>query len=373
MQTIHGALAPPVRRGNANKIGPSLSPAVRSPLVRSLHKPGGVSAILKEMRRLLLLLPLAAVIACGPEPEEIGYLRRPLTAFCSVDVIGKGTKDVETDYLPHVITCENGAADTEALKAQAVAARTYLYYKLQSSGTNSICDGQSCQVYTCSAQPQQKHYEAVKATSGQVLVYSSVVICAFYVAGAKPSTASCVPLSSDSDPTNTEKYVTYNEGKTGSDVTQSTLGWVSPSNKYNRGCKSQNGANCLSKAGKKYPEILHFYYGADAKLTTATGSCVNPPPPPPPDQGVPPPPPPDQGVTPAQDQGVTPSQDRGVLPRDSGPPPPSSDGLPALADQGTLSVHTLQGGCSVGNRRPVETGLPLVLLAAFLLGRRRRR
>jgi len=320
------------------------------------------------MRRLLVLLPLGTVVACGPEPEDIGYLRRPVTAFCSVDVTGKGTKDVETDYLPHVITCENGAADTEALKAQAVAARTYLYYKLQSSGTNSICDGQSCQVYTCSAQPQQKHYDAVKATSGQVLVYSGVVICAFYVAGAKPSTASCVPLSSDSDPTNTEKYVTYNEGKSGSDVTQSTLGWVSPSNKYNRGCKSQNGANCLSKAGKKYPEILHFYYGADAKLTTATGSCVNPPPP---DQGVPPPPP-DQGVPPKQDQGVTPAPDRGILPRDSGPGPQWGDGLPALADQGTLSVRTLQGGCSVGHR-PAGPGLPLVLLLAFLLGRRRRR
>jgi hypothetical protein len=222
---------------------------------------------------LVLLAPGLLLVGCG-EGLEIDEIEWPLTAMCTVTVTGKGSKDVENDYLPHVVTCENGSADTEALKAQAVAARTYLYYKAKSSG--SICDGTSCQVYTCSSQPSAKHYAAVKATAGQVLVYSNVVICAFYVAGAKPSTSSCYPLSSDPDSTNTEKYVTYNEGKSGNGITQSTLGWVSTSNLYNRGCQSQNGSHCLSLHGKGYGDIVKFYYGADIQLVTATGSCVSP-------------------------------------------------------------------------------------------------
>jgi MYXO-CTERM domain-containing protein len=224
----------------------------------------------------MVTIPALALAGCGDE-GDVSWLRQPLSAFCTVDVTGKGTRQVETDYLPHVVACENGAADTEALKAQAVAARSYLYYKIKQEG-GSICDGTGCQVYTCSNKPQQKHFDAVRATSGQVLVYSGVVICGFYVAGAKPSTPTCEPLPTDPDPTKTEKYVTYNEGRSGADVTQSTLGWVDPGNIYNRGCKSQNGAHCLSLAGRPYPEILRFYYGADIQLVTAPGSCVNPPP-----------------------------------------------------------------------------------------------
>jgi len=52
--------------------------------------------------------------------------RWPLDAYCSVTVRGVGTLDVETDYLPHVIACENGAASFEALRAQAVSARSYM-------------------------------------------------------------------------------------------------------------------------------------------------------------------------------------------------------------------------------------------------------
>lgn len=244
------------------------------------------------------------VAACGGDDWSVGTMEHALTAYCSVSVSGKGSKKMETDYLPHVVTCENGAADFEALKAQAVAARTFAYYKKA-----SVRDGQSDQVYSCSAQPQQKHIDAVKATSGQVLVYKSAVICSFYVAGAKPSAASCVAKSGDSDPTSTERYVTYNEGKTGSNVKQSSLGWVDPANTVNRGCKSQNGANCLSKHGKKYDEILRFYYGADIKLVTAEGACVTPPEPEPkPDAAAP-----------------KPEPDAGVLEPDAGEEPPSGE------------------------------------------------
>src|SRR5215213_5337795 len=81
-------------------------------------------------------------------------------AYCAADVQGKGLRDTETDYIPHVLQCENGGAGLEALKAQAIAARSVLYYHMATSG--SICDGQGCQVYTCKAQPAAIHYQAAR-------------------------------------------------------------------------------------------------------------------------------------------------------------------------------------------------------------------
>src|SRR5438045_1492775 len=81
-------------------------------------------------------------------------------------------------------------------------------------------------------------------TAGEVLSYHGDVIAAFFVAGAIPSTSDCVAAASDRDPTNTEQWVTYNWGSSGANVEQTPLGWVNAANYRNRGCKSQNGANC---------------------------------------------------------------------------------------------------------------------------------
>jgi hypothetical protein len=69
--------------------------------------------------------------------------------------------------------------------------------------------------------------------------------------------------------------VTYNHGKTGKSVDQTSLGWIgAPGNGQNRGCMSQLGARCLEqKKDYNYAQILRFYYGADIKLTQADGPC----------------------------------------------------------------------------------------------------
>jgi len=318
-------------------------------------------------RRHTVLLLVPALAACGDfDDGEINMLREPLTAQCKITVVGKGTKDLEGDYLPHVITCENGGAALEALKVQAIAARTFAYYKIASAG--SVKDGTSDQVYTCSAQPQQKHYDAVKATSGQVLMWSNVVICSFFVAGAKPSTTNCVAKAGDPDPTGTEKYVTYNEGKTGSGVTQSTLGWVSPTNKYNRGCMSQNGSHCQALKSKGYKDILRFYYGADIQIVTAVGSCVAPPPTPKPDSGV------------TKHDTLVRKADAGR--KLDGGAPPQSDlgsgleaGVPSQPDgsDNAGSVRTEGTGCSAAPSAATSaSGSALFLLGLALFARRRR-
>ncbi len=195
-------------------------------------------------------------------------------AYCQIYVEGTGWVDTETDYLPHVITCENGGANLEALKAQAIAARSVAYYSMANGG--SICDGQGCQVYSCGASPSAMAYQAVTETSGVYLNFNNVLTYAFYVAG-DPNTAppSCVGTPG----VGTEGWVTYNEGQSGSAVEQTELGWVfdvgEPGYGQNRGCMSQWGARCLENSnGYDYADILRFFYGADINMTQAQGSCV---------------------------------------------------------------------------------------------------
>ncbi|MEE2644402.1 MAG: SpoIID/LytB domain-containing protein, partial [Myxococcota bacterium] len=250
-----------------------------------------------------------------------------------------------------VINCENGGAPLEALKAQAVAARSYLYYKLNNEG--EIGDGQSDQVFSCGREPGPLHYEAVAATAGEVLVYRDEVIAAFYVAGASPNAPSCIAQAGDPDPYNTETYVTYNEGRRGDQVEQSTLGWVNPGNIYNRGCKSQNGAACLARAGREYRSILRFYYGEDIIIERASGACVDLPTPPPPPQMA------DQmQPLPMRDQAQPPPVELDQGPRSNDQSPvdrPSEDGTVTHPDphgDGGLSCTVGENGLQLSGRSP---------------------
>jgi len=214
-----------------------------------------------------------------PLPPPLTAIKTPLAqAYCQIDVNG-AKKDTEADYIPHVIQCENGGANFEALKAQAIAARSVAYYAMATNGT--ICDGQGCQVYGCGAQPLQVHYDAAKATAGQYLTYNGWLTYAFYVAGdSKVAAPGCVDTANGTD-SPTEKYVTFNNNKTVYDVDQTTLGFVFPEDLnvggygQNRGCMSQWGARCLeNNNGQNSADILKFFYGADISIVQAEGPCV---------------------------------------------------------------------------------------------------
>ncbi|MBE7482732.1 MAG: thrombospondin type 3 repeat-containing protein [Polyangiaceae bacterium] len=228
----------------------------------------------------LLVALFAVACQAGPVGNEEPILEvqqavsAPLAkAYCSIPVTGAGTKNMEEDYLPHVIQCENGGANLEALKAQAISARSVAYYAMATKG--SICDGQGCQVYSCGATPSAKHKQAVKETAGMYLSFGGMLTYGFYVSGDNNTSApSCKGSSSHA----MEKYVTYNQGLTGTSVKQTSLGYIGPPGYgQNRGCMSQWGARCL-EANKSYDykQILQFYYGADIKILTAAGSCVAP-------------------------------------------------------------------------------------------------
>ena len=229
---------------------------------------------------LLGTLPLVGLLGCSAPPggERVGTVSSEVAAplaeaYCTAVVDGVGSIDAEQDYLPNVVNCEDGAAGLEALKAQAIAARSALYYAMGTHG--SICDSQSCQVYSCGKTPSAIHHQAVDETSGVYLAYNGNVTYGAYLAG-DPNTAppSCVGPADSS-------YVTYNEGKSGTDVEQTTMLWVwDPADAgygTNRGCMSQNGASCLEDSlGYDDVQILQFYFGADIQLLQAPGSCVLP-------------------------------------------------------------------------------------------------
>jgi peptidoglycan hydrolase-like amidase len=86
----------------------------------------------------------------------------------SIQVSGVGAIDFETAYL-YGIAEMPASFPTEALKAQAVAARSYAYRYKQSG--QSICTDEGCQVYSASkaSNPPAAWKQAVDATRGQVI------------------------------------------------------------------------------------------------------------------------------------------------------------------------------------------------------------
>ncbi len=98
--------------------------------------------------------------------------------FTAVNVISLET------YLCSVVPSEMPSGwGTEALKAQAVAARTYTVNKLKAGGETGyydICDNAHCQMYTGTKSEAASATAAVGATAGEVAVYNGELINAVY-------------------------------------------------------------------------------------------------------------------------------------------------------------------------------------------------
>jgi peptidoglycan hydrolase-like amidase len=96
-----------------------------------------------------------------------------------------GEIDFEENYLKGIAEMPSSWGDKggfEALKAQAIAARTYAL-SYTKDGSNSICDTQSCQVYLPSkaeSDSAARWHEAVEETRGLVMVHDGSPIRAWY-------------------------------------------------------------------------------------------------------------------------------------------------------------------------------------------------
>jgi hypothetical protein len=214
--------------------------------------------------------PTRAVVPAIPITQSVQQVKQTTESVLPDKVLTtEGWLQFEEDYVPRVVTGENGRAHPEALKAQAIASRTYCLRAMQDDPklgrTTPLINSQKFQVFAKTALPQC--VDAVNATRGMVAKHGGRLIIANYVAGAiwkdgKPG----------SDPTKTEKWVTYNEGRTGASVQPTRLSSIKRPD--NRGCMSQNGADWLARNGRGYIDILRYFYGADAEIAGRTNEFV---------------------------------------------------------------------------------------------------
>lgn len=110
------------------------------------------------------------------------YRGTALIAANNGKLLGINVLDME-DYLKGVVAGEMPQEwDMEALKSQAIAARTYAYYGLLNpkSDLYDICDTISCQVYKGVMSEYSSTNNAVEATRSKVLTYNDKVIAAFF-------------------------------------------------------------------------------------------------------------------------------------------------------------------------------------------------
>ena len=165
---------------------------------------------------LLFFLPFlwaepAKIVPPASEPPASGEPAAPaepspqskIDAGSMLNVLAGGQlrqMDMET-YLMGVVRAEMPASfEEEALKAQAVAARTYTLYKLQTGGnhgdTADICtDSTCCQAYIGEEQAranwgenanvyEAKIQQAVRETDGETVLYGGVPILAVFHASS---------------------------------------------------------------------------------------------------------------------------------------------------------------------------------------------
>lgn len=84
-------------------------------------------------------------------------------------------------YLRGVVPSEMSATwPAEALKAQAVAARSYTLASLNPSGRYDLCATDECQVYRGVAVEHPRTDEAIRATAGMVVTYDGSIARTYY-------------------------------------------------------------------------------------------------------------------------------------------------------------------------------------------------
>jgi stage II sporulation protein D len=94
-------------------------------------------------------------------------------------------------YLYGVVPSEMSASwNEEALKAQAVAARTYAYSNKTKHGNYDLCDSVCCQDYNGTTKEQQSTTDAVNATGDEKIYYNNNLISAYYFSSSGGKTAS---------------------------------------------------------------------------------------------------------------------------------------------------------------------------------------
>ena len=143
-------------------------------------------------------------------PDAISMVNgRRYRGTLDVFVESTGMRIVNTlqfeDYVASVVGSEMPTSwEIEALKAQAVAARTYATRRLASDPALAICDSEDCQAYDGVDAETEQTRAAAYETAGVVATFNGDLIDAVYSANAGDMTADAALVWGDSVPYLTE-------------------------------------------------------------------------------------------------------------------------------------------------------------------------
>ncbi|MCC8160493.1 MAG: stage II sporulation protein D [Oscillospiraceae bacterium] len=163
-----------------------------------------------------LLLPLAIVWLVGLGGEgNTGSLESGSVSVYVADA-GRAEDMGINQYLKCVVAAEMPADfETEALKAQAVAARTYLYSRIEDAANGNIAEGHNgaaictdsthCQAYISEEERREswgaaadekwdKISAAVEETSGRIMTYNGNIISAVFHSTSSGNTEAAVDV-----------------------------------------------------------------------------------------------------------------------------------------------------------------------------------
>lgn len=193
------------------------------------------------------------------------------SALCpnGITVDGVGTLDLE-EYVAGVISSEAYTKEgMEALKAQAVAARTFAL-KTTTYCQDSIGNSTSSQTFTRNIVDRAK--EAAISTSGEILQYNGSIFESKYDSFCYED-SDCRDATRNPDGTYSVTYTKLPNGE------RHTITLSDPI-QYGRILNGQGHADGMSqllsyqfaKEGKTYKEILSYFYSDGVEITTVSGT-----------------------------------------------------------------------------------------------------
>ncbi len=197
--------------------------------------------------------------------------------YCSngITVSGVGTLKLD-DYVAGVVSRENSYYDgdnLENMKAQAIASRTYAVNATKNC-SSKIENSTSAQVFT--ENPNEKAKKAADETSGMLLRYDGKVFSSMYDAfcindtdcpDAKCNGTTCTATYTRLPNKETHK-ITINSPHSKTVVNGSLNG------KGHAYGMSQLVARQMQDEGKKFDEILKYFYSDGVEITGSSNTCV---------------------------------------------------------------------------------------------------
>lgn len=209
---------------------------------------------------LILLLVLFLIIGLGGSSDDCEYEDGVAYEYSctSINVQGVGAVPLE-DYVAGVVSGESYPdQNIEAIKAQAVAARTYALYVTNDCKT-SIKNSQANQVYN--GNYRQDAIEAVEATEGEVLIYDGKIFASEYdsfnIAHGKCAGSTCTLTYTKLPNSETHK------------VTLGSAYYGMVAGGHGRGM-SQVVSYQMANEGSTYEEILEYFYSDGVQIANHT-------------------------------------------------------------------------------------------------------